>query len=195
MLSLMQFKIHSSLPDAAPSHRVFRTAPPSGGSASPALKGILFLFLFLLACSPIQIPSAVPTASTGLDADVEMEAAFQEARDTLEAFIERIATPDPNRTYVALKVRFSPPDGSSQDIWVDNVTYTDGAFRGSMGDDIPSLRLSFGEEIVIPPEAIVDWMIVEDGQLIGGYTIRLAYARMSSEEKERFLEAIDYSID
>ncbi|HEX6269629.1 MAG TPA: DUF2314 domain-containing protein [Anaerolineales bacterium] len=93
-----------------------------------------------------------------------------------------------------MKVRFSPPDGPAQDIWVDNVTYTSGSFRGNMGDDIPSLRLSFDEEISIPTEDIVDWMIVEDGRLIGGYTIRLAYERMSPEERERFLETIDYSI-
>ena len=110
-----------------------------------------------------------------------MESAFQEARDTLSFFIERIAAPHPNRTYIAVKVRFSTPDGLSQDIWVDNVTYTDETFRGNMGDDIPSLKLSFGEEIVIPTEDIVDWMIVEDGKLIGGYTIRLAYERMSPE--------------
>lgn len=124
-----------------------------------------------------------------------MESAFQEARDTLDVFMERIATPHPNRTYVALKVRFSAPDDSPQDIWVDDVTYAGGSFRGNMGDDIPSLRLSFGEEIMIPIEDIVDWMIVEDGKLIGGYTILLAYEHMSPEEKERFLEAIDYSID
>ena len=64
-----------------------------------------------------------------------------------------------------------------------------------LGDDIPSLKLSFGEVIVIPTEDIVDWMIVEDGKLIGGYTIRLAYERMSPEEKERFRDAIDYSME
>jgi len=64
-----------------------------------------------------------------------------------------------------------------------------------LGDDIPSLKLRLGEEIVIPTEDIVDWMIVEDGKLIGGYSIRLANKRMSPEEKERFLEAIDYSME
>ena len=64
-----------------------------------------------------------------------------------------------------------------------------------MGDDIPSLKLSAGEKIVVPAEDIVDWMIVEDGQLVGGYTIRLAYHRMLPEEKERFLETLDYSIE
>jgi uncharacterized protein YegJ (DUF2314 family) len=149
----------------------------------------------MIACSPAQTGSPVATASVPSNLDKKMESAFQEARDTLDVFLERIATPHPNRTYIALKVRFSPPDGSPQDIWVDNVTYTDGSFRGNIGDDIPSLKLRFGEEIVIPTEDIVDWMIVEDGKLIGGYTIRLAYERMSPEEQKRFLEAIDYSIE
>jgi hypothetical protein len=64
-----------------------------------------------------------------------------------------------------------------------------------LGDDNPFLKLSFGEEIVIPTEDIVDWMIVEDGKLIGGYANRLSYERMSPEEEERFLEAIDYSME
>jgi uncharacterized protein YegJ (DUF2314 family) len=153
------------------------------------------LFLFLLACSPVPIPVAVPTAPEKLDLDAEMESAFQEARVTLDFFIEEIARPHPNRTYAAVKVRFSSPDGSAQDIWVDNIIYTDESFRGNMGDDIPALKLSFGEEIVVSKEDIVDWMIVEDGKLIGGYTIRLSYERMSPEEKERFLKAIDYSIE
>jgi len=156
---------------------------------------VLWLCIFMIACSPALTPTPVPTSSVLLDSDAEMEFAFQEARDTLSFFIEQIARPHPNRTYVAVKVRFSPPDSSPQDIWVDNITYTDESFRGNMGDDIPSLKLSFGEEIVIPTEDIVDWMIVEDGKLIGGYTIRLSYERMSPEEKERFLKAIDYSIE
>jgi hypothetical protein len=36
---------------------------------------------------------------------------------------------------------------------------------------------------------------VEDGHLIGGYTIRLAYSRMTPEEKEFFLNDAGYSID
>lgn len=156
---------------------------------------VLYLCLFMIACSPAMTGTPMATAPTLSGMDAEMESAFQEARDTLDIFRQRIATPHPNRTYVAIKVRFSPPDGTSQDIWVDNVIYTEGSFRGKMGDDIPALRLRFGEEIVIPTEDIVDWMIVEDDKLIGGYTIRLAYERMSPEEKEHFLEAIDYSIE
>jgi uncharacterized protein YegJ (DUF2314 family) len=113
----------------------------------------------------------------------------------LDTFITKITTPHPNRTFVAVKVRFTPPGESPQDIWVDEVTYTNGVFRGNMGDDIPSLRLEAGEKITIHEEDIVDWMIVEDGKLVGGYTIRLAVQRMSTEEREQFLETLDYTIE
>jgi len=55
--------------------------------------------------------------------------------------------------------------------------------------------LEAGEKIRVDEEDIVDWMIVEDGKLVGGYTIRLAVERMSPEERERFLETLDYSIE
>jgi uncharacterized protein YegJ (DUF2314 family) len=153
---------------------------------------ILALCLLTFAC----VSASTSTESlTEPDRDRELDAAIKQARDTLDDFIVRITAPHPDRTFVALKVRFRPPDESPQDIWVDEVTYTEGAFRGNMGDDIPALKLEAGEKITIDKEDIVDWMIVEDGKLIGGYTIRLAVQRMSPEERQRFLETLDYSIE
>ncbi|SRR6266498_211150 len=153
---------------------------------------VLTLCLLTLACAATPSVMSTPTL---FGTDPEMNAAIQQARDTLNTFIEKIATPHADRTIVAVKVRFSPPDGLPQDIWVDGVTYTDEIFRGNMGDDIPSLRLKFGQKITIDEKDIVDWMIVEDGKLIGGYTIRLAMQRMSPDERERFLKSLDYSIE
>ena len=133
---------------------------------------IFVIWLFLFACSPAPTPIPMPVPPTQLNADVKMEAAFQQARDTLDSFIQKIGTSHPNRTLVAVKVRFVLPDSSSQDMWVDGITYRDGSFYGTMGDDIPSLKLSIDDKITIARKDIVDWMIVEDGKLIGGYTIR-----------------------
>lgn len=155
---------------------------------------LIALCILAFACTPKSTETPMP-ASTLLDFDIEMESAFTDARNTINIFTERIGAPHPTRMFIAVKTRFSPPDGSPQDIWVDEVTYKDGLFHGSMGDDIPSLRLYLGDEVVVKAEDILDWMIVEGGKLIGGYTIRLAYQRMSPEEKENFLESLDYSLD
>jgi uncharacterized protein YegJ (DUF2314 family) len=152
----------------------------------------LALCILTFACARAPVITVSPPPS---DTDTELDAAVEQARDSLDDFIAKITTPHPNRTFVAVKVRFTPPDESGQDIWVDEVTYTDGILRGSIGDDIPGLKLEVGEKIKIDEENIVDWMIVEDGKLIGGYTIRLAVKRMPSEERERFLETLDYTIE
>ncbi len=153
------------------------------------------IYLFLVGCSPAPTQIATQVLPTQLNTDVEMEAAFQQARDTLDSFIEKIGTSHPDRTLVAVKVRFVLPDGSTQDLWVDRISYQNGSFRGTMGDDIPTLKLSIDDKITIKRNNIVDWMIVEDGKLIGGYTIRLAFQRMTPEQKERFLETVNYSIE
>jgi uncharacterized protein YegJ (DUF2314 family) len=155
-------------------------------------KLILMFCLIAFACAPIQTATTSPTARGN---DLELDVAIQQARDSLDTFVEMIATPHTDRTFVAVKVRFFPPGESPQDIWVDGVTYTDGVFRGNMGDDIPALKLKMGKKITVKEKDIIDWMIVQDGKLIGGYTIRLAVQRMSPEEREQFLKTLDYSID
>lgn len=153
---------------------------------------ILLLCLLTFGCAPRSAVTSTPTMSS---IDTELEAAIEQARASLDTFIAKITTPHTDRTFVAVKVRFTPPGESPQDIWVDEVTYADGILRGNIGDDIPALRLEAGEKITIDEEDLLDWMIVEDGRLIGGYTIRLAVRRMSPEERERFLETLDYSIE
>jgi uncharacterized protein YegJ (DUF2314 family) len=153
---------------------------------------ILTLSLLTFACAPSSTATPAPTR-TGTDS--ELDVAVKQSRDSLDVFITAIATSHPDRTFVAVKVRFFPPDGLPQDIWVDEVTYADGVFRGNMGDDIPSLKLELGKKITIQEKDVIDWMIVQDGKLIGGYTIRLAVKRMSPEERERFLQTLDYSIE
>ena len=151
---------------------------------------ILCLLMFGCTSTPISIPT--PTISA---TDPELDAAIAQARGSLTTFIETIATPHVDRTYVAVKVHFSPREEFPLDIWVDDVTYSDGIFRGNIGDDIPSMKLEVGERITVDEKDILDWMIVQDGKLIGGYTIRLAIQRMSPDERERFFATLDYEID
>jgi uncharacterized protein YegJ (DUF2314 family) len=155
-------------------------------------KFMMLLCFSIFACAPTPVATS---NSTPLNTDQELEAAIQQARASLDTFTSTLTTPHADRIFAAVQVRFYPPDGLPQDIWVDDVTYTEGMFRGNMGDDIPSLKLEAGEQITVAEKDILDWMIVEDGKLIGGYTIRLAVQRMSPEERERFLKTLNYSIE
>lgn len=151
-------------------------------------KTIIFLLLVLTACG--QSPTALPADAY----EQEFERAVQQAKDTFPDFVERFQNPRGARTFAAIKIRFENPDQTFEDIWMDTLTYEAGIFTGAVGDDLPQLRLQFGERIPVPLEDMLDWMIVEDGKLIGGYTIKLTYRYMSEEEKRRFLESIDYRL-
>lgn len=156
------------------------------------------LFPFLLACLLMAGCAGIVSSTAATPSpvqDAEFLAAVQEARHTLPQIIELLSAPVPDRTFAALKVRFTSPDGSSQDIWVDHVTYDGAKFTGDMGDDIPALKLAFGDRLVVPEADIVDWMIVDGGLLTGGYTIRLAFQRMTPEQKELFLRDAGYRIE
>jgi hypothetical protein len=50
--------------------------------------------------------------------------------------------------------------------------------------------------VTVPMNKVLDWVIVEDdGNLIGGYTIRLSYEHMTPEEKKEFLRVTGYKLD
>jgi uncharacterized protein YegJ (DUF2314 family) len=165
------------------------------------MKLALILLLTLTACATrAALPTATssptsPPIVSASPSDPEMAEAISNARATLSDFIAHLASPNPTREFAALKVRFTPPGDPSLDIWCDDVTYESGRFTANIGDDIPSLRLSFGDRIEIATADIIDWMIVQEGKLIGGYTIRLAYSRMTPAEKQLFLEDAGYSIE
>jgi hypothetical protein len=80
----------------------------------------------MVICSPVptQIPVQAPPPQSNVD--LAMEAAFQQARDTLVSFTQKIDAPHPDRTLVVVKVRFVLPDSSAQDLWGDRITYKDG---------------------------------------------------------------------
>ncbi|MFN8412873.1 MAG: DUF2314 domain-containing protein [Anaerolineales bacterium] len=156
----------------------------------------LFLFSFLLvACLSSQAVNNTPTATIPSE-DMEFEAAVKQAHDSWSEFVEHFQSPVSSQTFAAIKVRLTYEDGFSEDIWFDTLNYKDGEFYGMLSESSSHSRTSrAGKFILLPKEDMIDWMVVEDGKLIGGYTIRLAYSRMSPQEKEMFLHSIDYSLE
>jgi uncharacterized protein YegJ (DUF2314 family) len=55
-----------------------------------------------------------------------------------------------------------------------------------MGDDIPSLKLSVDDKITIKRQDIVDWMIVENGKLIGAIPFELHFNVYPPRKKNAF---------
>jgi uncharacterized protein YegJ (DUF2314 family) len=155
------------------------------------LKFVLLVCVLLLSsCGSFSSIAGTPVT------DDQFDAAVGEAHGTLSVLRQALLSPKASYIFVGLKVRFIV-DGVFEDIWTEPVDYFDGYFTTRMIDGVmlePGLNAD--RLVTVPLDKVLDWVIVEgDGHLVGGYTIRLSYEHMTSEEKKEFLKATGYKVD
>ncbi|SRR6266498_4869326 len=151
---------------------------------------LLFGLFFTVSCaSPAPTPAPPVT-------NEELDAAVKEAHSTLGVLRQALLSQKSPYNFVGLKVRFRTQGGRIDDNWTEPIDYYDGIFTIKMLDSLTyNLNQHVDSTLNVPLKDVVDWMLVEsDGNLIGGYTIRLAYEHMTPAEKENFLKITGYKI-
>jgi len=146
--------------------------------------------LLLTGCGT-STPKAVEPAT-----DEEFTAAVDQAHSTLSTVRRALLAPEPSYAFIGLKIRVYGED-MYEDIWTEPLDFFNGAFTTQMVEGVALAQGYHPENYVrIPVEDVIDWMIVEDdGNLIGGYTIRLAYQHMTPEEQEEFIRITGYTVE
>ena len=155
-------------------------------------KTFLVLSLFLLAsCQPVA-PTPVPV-STFTAIDKEFEKAVRQAQDTLYVLRQAFLAPKPSYSFMSVKVRFSNTAGT-EDIWTEPIDLLDNVYTVKMVEGVTLERKAHPDRLVeVSPENIIDWMILEkDGTVLGGYTLRLEYQRLSPEDQKKYKERTGY---
>ncbi|HYD51435.1 MAG TPA: DUF2314 domain-containing protein [Gemmatimonadaceae bacterium] len=127
--------------------------------------------------------------------DEGMAAAIGEARATVAEFIARIAAPE-GIEYPSVKVSLPVESGGGEHVWLSDARFEDGMFIGTIGN-VPQRAVGFrdGELLRARPEEISDWSYVEDGRLVGGYTIRYIRSRMSPRDRKRLDAGLPFRIE
>ena len=57
------------------------------------------------------------------------------------------------------------------------------------------MDLKLGQLVSVSPAEISDWVYVDNGKLVGGYTIRSHYNEMSSTKKKEFDRSVDFRMN
>lgn len=119
--------------------------------------------------------------------DEKMNWAMEKSRLTLHYFEDCLKSPKANQQYFSIKVKIE--DGEKvEHIWLNNPSFdTEGNLFGVVGNKPIDVRsVSFNQKIGIDRKLISDWMIIEDGRLIGGYTIRAMRDNLSGQALSNF---------
>jgi uncharacterized protein YegJ (DUF2314 family) len=81
-------------------------------------------------------------------------------------------------------------------IWLSDVRLVGQRFRGRVDNKPQKIRgLKLGQLVSVNPNEISDWLYVDNGKLVGGYTVRAHYHELSPQQKQEFDRAADFKID
>lgn len=118
--------------------------------------------------------------------DKQMDRAVKNAQKNLGFFIAALKAKQGGDSAFEIKKCFIDGD-KVEHLWIRRVTFDGKNFHGQIDNrPLEVKNVGAGERVTIAPAEVDDWMFVKDGNLMGGYTTRVLYARLSPENKAAF---------
>ena len=113
------------------------------------------------------------------EADPELNYARQNARGSVGQFIYALQNPRPGQTLFAVKAKFI--DGEQMEyMWLTDLRYANGQFTGVVNNQpavVSNVRM--GDEYTVGAYDIDDWMILDNDQIVGGYSVDVVARRQA----------------
>ena len=129
----------------------------------------------------------------------EYKRAFRQAAESIDVFRRHVLR-DGDHTCMA-KLRFRDPDESDRRgedvllyLWLTSVQYNE-AERIFVGRffEVPDALTKWhrvGQTLGFEADDVFDWMVLDEGRLFGGYTIRVARAHVEEKRRAEYDEYI-----
>jgi uncharacterized protein YegJ (DUF2314 family) len=158
---------------------------------------VLQLTVLLSVCLLFGVSCGAPTPDSALtDGDPEFAEAVRQAQSTLPTFRQAFLAPKSSYTLISLKVRFAG-EGKVEDMWTEPVLILDDVYTVRLVEGVTLEQGIHPDRLLdVKLQDIVDWMILQDdGKVIGGYTLRLEYERMTPEEQKKYRERTGYRFE
>ena len=153
----------------------------------------LIFGLFLTSCNSSNSSPTTRVYDVAAS-DPEMLATVKEARATLSQFLETVQHHDSSSYNFAVKMPFT--DGERPEyIWLGEPAFKNGKWYGTV-DNTPDYThaVKEGERVSFDPTQVTDWNYTRNGELMGGYSIRLLRSRMTPEERAEFDKSTGWTI-
>jgi uncharacterized protein YegJ (DUF2314 family) len=116
-----------------------------------------------------------------------MHNAVTEARKTIRQFIKALKHPATGQEDFEVKKAFT--EGNQvEHIWIADVQIIGKHLLQGRVDNQPRkiTGVKLGQVVTVNPKEISDWLYIDNGNLVGGYTVRVHYDELSPKEKAEF---------
>jgi len=114
-----------------------------------------------------------------------MKRAVHQARRTVGVFIQAIQHPVTGQHDFEVKKPCRQGD-EVEHLWLSDVWFSGNRFHGYVDNKPRKIKgLKMGDRVSVNPNEISDWAFVENGRLVGGYTIRVLYSELSPEGRQQ----------
>ena len=155
--------------------------------------------LAVAACGDTAGPKTTQSPSSQADRidmvasdDAEMNAAITTAKQSFGRFLDAFLDPQPGQSAFEVKAVFVEGD-NAEHLWLADLDLSDAHhLKGTVANKPALLSLRFKQRVEFEPSQITDWMYVQDGKLVGGYTTRVLRDRMSPQKRAAFDAASPY---
>lgn len=135
--------------------------------------------------------------------DTAFQVAYDRAAATIPQFIEHIHRGE--ASICSAKLRFRDPDESERlgedrflFLWLTAVQYqtAERVFSGTFLEVPPAFQKWYqvGQSLAFDPEDIFDWMVLHQGHLHGGFTLRVAREKLPEAERDSYDRYIGVSV-
>lgn len=127
--------------------------------------------------------------------DAAMNAAIAKAKATSGDFVRAFHEQKEGTRDFFVKKPYATPSGNEEHMWIEVQSETNGILNGVVANDAEETKLvKMGQSVALNLSEISDWKYINGTKLVGGYTIRYFYDRMSPKEKEEFLKEAGFEM-
>jgi len=128
--------------------------------------------------------------------DEEMNKAIQMAKATYNDFLSALKAPDSLMDNFSVKMRFDYGASSGEHMWLADPYFKNDKLFGILNNDPFEVKnVKAGDTLEIVKDKVSDWMYVKNNKLVGGYTIRALYNKMSKKEQEEFKQQAGFELE
>jgi uncharacterized protein YegJ (DUF2314 family) len=157
--------------------------------------GALSLVSFTLGAQSAEMVVQEPEYFQVPNDHAAMHHAVIEARKTVGKFIAALKHPGPGQQDFEVKKPLIE-GGQVEHIWLSDVRFVGNRFVGRIDNQPRKIpRLKVGQQVSVNPNEISDWLYLDNGKLVGGYTVRAHYNELSPQQKQKFDREADFQIE